>query len=218
MAGYSSSINVGNFRNRWIEKNMAEIKSESNKNIDHIIDKLIRMDENRILPNAGVDEYFSSIKNELTQIDQLVSNAANNLIINFKYISRLIKSHQNMIMSIDKIAIPEEKKPILGLLEECITISGKIEQELGMAVTSLQFGDLVAQLIAHTIHRVEILSLELQLIDQQNIGKKKTGEKDLHTMHEKISNAVNAANSKNKRKSVVQQGMQIGEIELFKSE
>lgn len=163
--------------------------------------------------NVEADEYFMNIKGELNQVDRLVSDAVNNLVINFKYISELTRSHHDMVIAIERMAATKENQAILELLEKQMAIADKIEQELENAVTSLQFGDLVTQLLAHTTRQVEMLNMVLQRIDRQSNGK---GEKiSLRGVHEGISKAVNVANSKSKRKPVVQQGMQMGEIELF---
>jgi hypothetical protein len=170
-------------------------------------------DPSEVLCNIEADEYFINIKADLNQVDRLVSDAVNNLVINFRYISELTKSHYDMVLAIEKMAIPERNKPTLELLKKQMIIADKIQQELEMAITSLQFGDLVTQLLTHTTKRVETLNIELQRIDRQNSRKK--GEAMLLTIHEGISHAVNMANTKNRKKPVVQHGMQTGDIELF---
>jgi len=168
-----------------------------------------------ILRNAEADEFFLNIKGELNQVDRLVSDAVNNLVINFKFISKLTKSHHEMVLAIEKLAAPESSKPILDLLEKQMVVADKIEQELEMAITSLQFGDLVTQLLAHTTHQVELLSIELGRIERQSSWGKKSSKKTLNRIHEGISEAVALTKSNSKRKPVVQQGMQMGDIELF---
>lgn len=194
---------------------MAGKQSVEDQIKNQMMDKLVLEDQGGVLCTAEADEYFMGIKGELNQIDRLVSDAVNNLVINFRYISKLTKSHHDMVLAIEKMAAPEGSKPILELLDKQMDIAGKIEQELEMAITSLQFGDLVTQLLAHTTHQVEILNIELQRIDRQGNWKKKVGEESLHTIHEGISKAVGVAKIKSKRKPVVQQGMQMGDIELF---
>lgn len=194
---------------------MAEMRSVEDRIKNQTVDKLVPEDQDGVLCTVEVDEYFMDIKGELSQIDRLVSDAVNNLVSNFRYISRLTKSHHDMVLAIEKMAAPEGSKPILELLEKQMDLADKIEQELEMAVTSLQFGDLVTQLLAHTTHQVEILNIELQRIDRQGNWKKKVGKEPLHTIHEGISKAVDVAKIKSKRKPVVQQGMQMGDIELF---
>jgi len=194
---------------------MAGKQSVEDQIKNQMVDTLVPEDQSGVLCTAEADEYFMGIKGELNQIDRLVSDAVNNLVINFRYISKLTKSHHDMVLAIEKMAAPEGSKPILELLDKQMDIAGKIEQELEMAITSLQFGDLVTQLLAHTTHQVEILNIELQRIDRQGNWKKKVEEESLRTIHEGISKAVDVAKIKNKRKPVVQQGMQMGDIELF---
>lgn len=152
--------------------------------------------------NIEADEYFMNIKGELNQVDRLVSDAVNNLVINFKYISELTRSHHDMVIAIERMAATKENRAILELLEKQMAIADKIEQELENAVTSLQFGDLVTQLLAHATRQIETLNMVLQRVDRQSngIGKKVS----LRGVHEGISKAVNVANSKSKRKPVVQ--------------
>lgn len=192
---------------------MVEMQPGSERIDNRRTDELVSIDLNDALCSVEADEYFMNIKEELNQVDRLVSDAVNNLVINFKYISRLTKSHHDMVVVIEKMAAPEGSKPILELLEKQMIIADKIEQELEMAVTSLQFGDLVTQLLAHTARQVEILNMELQRIDRSSNWKGQNTTSQ--GIHEGISKAVNMANAKSKRKPVVQQGMQIGNIELF---
>lgn len=186
--------------------------TKKNRNLENKT-RLDRTDS--VLRNAEADEFFLNIKGELNQVDRLVSDAVNNLVINFKFISKLTKSHHEMVSAIEKLAAPEGSKPILDLLEKQMVVADKIEQELEMAITSLQFGDLVTQLLAHTTHQVELLSMELQRIDRQSSWDKKSNKKTLNRIHEGISEAVALTKSNSKRKPVVQQGMQMGDIELF---
>lgn len=195
---------------------MAEMGSNDGK-IDHrCTDEIASEDSECIdgaLCNVEADEYFLNIKDELNQVHRLVSDAVNNLVINFRYISKLTKTHHEMVTAIERMAVPDGSKPILELLDKQMKIAEKIEQELEMAITSLQFGDLVTQLLAHTTHQVEMLNMELQRIDREDNWR--NGKAALHTIHEGISKAVNLAKTKGKRKPVVQQGMQMGDTELF---
>ena len=84
-----------------------------------------------------------------------------------------------------------------------------------MTTYTLQFGDLVTQLLAHTSRQVEALNIELQRIERQRGWRENVGKNTLDTIHEDVSKAVNMAKTKSKRKPVVQQGMQMGDIELF---
>jgi hypothetical protein len=194
---------------------MAEMQTAGGESDNQVTHQSSMIEQDGVLCNAEADEYFISIKGELNQVDRLVSDAVNNLVINFGYISKLTKSHHEMVLAIEKMAAPEGSKPILELLEKQMVIADKIEQELEMVVTSLQFGDLVTQLLAHTSRQVEALNIELQRIERQRGWRENVGKNTLDTIHEDVSKAVNMAKTKSKRKPVVQQGMQMGDIELF---
>lgn len=163
--------------------------------------------------NIEVDEYFCEIKEDLGQADKLVGDAVNNLVMNFNYISKLTSSHHGMVLAIEKMATPADNEPVLQLLKRQMKIAEKIEQELSAAVTSLQFGDLVTQLLSHTAHQIDALNISLQRIDRQSI--KKTSGRRLDEIHNEISKAVVSVKNKGKNKPVVQQGMRVGEVDLF---
>lgn len=164
--------------------------------------------------NDEPDEFFLDIKNDLNQVDRLVSDAVNNLVINFKFISQLTKSHHEMVMAIETLAVPNQNEPILELLRRQMLIADKIEHELEGAITSLQFGDLVTQLLAHTSNQLDMFVRVLQRIDSH--GKNSPAEeKSVMDVTQKISEAMRTAQSRTKRKTVVQQAMHNGEIELF---
>lgn len=184
----------------------SEREEQNNKNEQGVV-------SSKSISNDEADEYFSSIKGELHQVERLVSDAVNNLVVNFRYISELTKTHHDMVLAIERIVVPDDSEPIIELLRKQMAVADKIEQELEMAVTSLQFGDLVTQLLAHTSHQIEILNLVLQRIDRQH--EQHHAERSMRETHAVISKAVGIATADRKRKPVVQQGMQMGEVELF---
>lgn len=192
---------------------MTDLEPDDHRSGKPSADELASNNFYEMLCNADAEEYFMNIKDDLSQVDRLVSDAVNNLVINFKYISKLTKTHHDMVLAIEKMAVPEESRTIIELLEKQMIIADKIEQELEMTVTSLQFGDLVTQLLAHTVKQVESLNIELQRIDRQVDWKNE--QTPLLDKHKGISKAVSAANNRTRKKPVVQQGMQMGDIELF---
>lgn len=196
---------------------MAEIHAAESESGDYAAHHPEAIKHDEALCTSEADEYFLSIKGELSQVDRLVSDAVNNLVISFKYISKLTNSHHDMVLAIEKMSVPEGSKSILELLEKQMVIADKIEHELEMTITSLPFGDLVTQLLAHTVNQVEALSLELQRIDRERNWKENVDKNAFDAIQDGISKAVKIAKSKNKnkRKPVVQQGMQMGDIELF---
>ncbi len=160
-----------------------------------------------------VDEYFCGIKEELGQADKLVSDAVNNLVMNFNYISKLTSSHHGMVLAIEKMAAPADNEPVQQLLKRQMKIAEKIEQELSAAVTSLQFGDLVTQLLSHTAHQIDALNMSLHHIDRQSINR--LGGRSFSEVGNEISESVISIKKHGKSKPVVQQGMRVGEVDLF---
>ena len=96
---------------------MAELRAAEGKSDSQVTHQSALIERDGVLCNAEADEYFMSIKEELNQVDRLVSDAVNNLVINFGYISNLTKSHHEMVVAIEKMAVPEGSKPMLVLLE-----------------------------------------------------------------------------------------------------
>lgn len=186
---------------------MTEIHSEKANSDNQSEEKMASTEFNEDQTN----QYFLRIQAELNQIDQLVNNAVTNLVINFEYISNLTKLHHEVFAAIDKLNFVEGNISMNELLEKQLGIAEKIERELEMAVASLQFGDLVTQLLTHTSHQVEILNTELHRYC--SVGCKDPNE---HTRtHEGINKAVCVANTKCLKKTVTQHGIQIGDVELF---
>lgn len=174
----------------------------------------------KLFCNSQLDDYFAGIHGELSQADRLVGDAVGNLVASFKYIGKLTRSQQEISQAIAQSAAigsgAGTGEPAGQLLERQTMIAGQIEQEADAAVTSLQFGDLVAQLLSHTMIRVEALGAALQRIDRQDV-EQESGELAWkpRRIHEGISRAVTAANAASRGKPVVQHGMQTGEVELF---
>ena len=168
----------------------------------------------KVFCSSQLDEYFAGIKSELNQADRLVGDAVGNLVASFKYISKLTRSDQEIARAIGRTATHADKELAEQLLHQQTLIADQIDQELDAAATSLQFGDLVAQLLSHTTIRVEALGAALQRIDRQDEESGEPAWKP-RRIHEGISMAVTVANAASRAKPVVQHGMQRGEIELF---
>lgn len=194
---------------------MTELQSASDKLDNKAEDKLVLENKDGVICNNTASEYLMGIKGDLNQAARLVSDAANNLVCNFRYISKLTGSHHEMVLAIERMVTPEERHSINELLEKQMLIANRIEQELEAVITSLQFGDLVAQLLVHTARQVEMLSDELRGIDRQGGLQGKAEKRALNSTHSSINKAVNEVKNKGKKKPVVQQGMKMGDIELF---
>lgn len=169
----------------------------------------------KIFCSSQLDDYFAGIKNEMNQADRLVGDAVGNLVATFTYIGKLTRSQHEISQAIAQAAAGSGTgEPARQLLERQAVIADQIEQEVDAAVTSLQFGDLVAQLLSHTLTRVEALGTALERIDRQDEESGGLAWKP-RRIHEGISRAVTAANAASRAKPVVQHGMQTGEVELF---
>lgn len=174
----------------------------------------------KLFCNSQLDDYFAGIHGELSQANKLVSDAVGDLVASFKYIGKLTRSQQEISRAIAQsaaIGSGAGTGELAGqLLERQTEIADQIEQEADAAVTSLQFGDLVAQLLSHSMIRVEALGTALARIDRQD-AEQESGELAWkpRRIHEGISRAVTAANASSRGKPVVQHGMQTGEVELF---
>ncbi|HBV20409.1 MAG TPA: hypothetical protein PKM20_08395 [Nitrosomonas sp.] len=177
------------------------------------LDTDLGTDSNNKPYNVAINEYFLNIKSELNQIDRLVNDAVTHLVINFEYINELSKSQHESILDIRKLSISMNNKSVLELLNKQIGIADKNEQELQSALTALQFGDLVSQLLAHTTKQIDMLNKALQHVDY--IINMSDSEKHQQEIGNEISMAIQLAVTKRMNKPVVQHEIQKGEIELF---
>ena len=170
----------------------------------------------KVFCNSQLDEYFAGVHGELSQADRLVGDAVGDLVAGFKHISKLTRSQQEISLAIVQTAALANGEDMGSLLERQRVIAGQLEQEVDAAVTALQFGDLVAQLLAHTRIRVDAIGTALQRIDLLDAGPEgdELSGKPLR-FHAGVSRAVMVANAASRAKPVVQQGMQRGDIELF---
>jgi len=156
------------------------------------------LDDIKTICNTTTNEYFTTIKDELGQAERLVSDAVNNLVLNFRHISELSRFHHDMVLAIEKMVVPTENEAALELLQRQIKIAGKIDQELSTAVTSLQFGDLVTQLLLHTTHQIYVLNITLHRLDRDK-NQRDSCYQQLSEIHDDISRAVISVDGKSKK-------------------
>lgn len=163
--------------------------------------------------NKEVAKYLANIKDELGQAEQLVNDAVTNLVVNFGYISELTSSQRDMVLTVEKLAMTDDNAEVVKLLRRQMMMAKKIERELATTVTSMQFGDLVVQLLKHTTRQINTLDSVLQRIDQPNIQERNINQFD--NTHTEISNATVKMKKINQTRPVLQQGLQSGEVDLF---
>ena len=163
--------------------------------------------------NKEVAEYLANIKDELGQAEQLVNDAVTNLVVNFGYISELTSSQRDMVLTVEKLAMTDDNAEVVKLLRRQMMMAKKIERELETTVTSMQFGDLVVQLLKHTARQINTLDSVLQHIDQPNIQEKIINQSD--DTRNKISNVKVKMKKITQTRPVLQQGLQSSEVDLF---
>lgn len=165
-----------------------------------------------VIFRTHVNECFEGISGELKQVDKLVEEAVNGLVANLNTIDHLNTLQHNMLPAI-KIKLAGTGNPEMAtLLDGQIEMVGEIRQELDMAYTFLQVGDMICQLLTHTKFRVEVINNALQCVNQQGDNCDDTR---LQQIYEEISRAVVAANTLSCQKKVPQHDLQSGGIELF---
>lgn len=163
--------------------------------------------------NREAAEYLANVRNELDQAEQLVNDAVTNLVVNFNYISELTTAQHDMVLAVEEMVMTGDNAGAAKLLRRQMMVAKKIEQELATTVTSMQFGDLVVQLLNHTERQINSLSAVLQCIKQQNDQEENIFEFD--NTRSRISDTAEKMKKNSQRKPVLQQGVQSGEVELF---
>jgi hypothetical protein len=175
--------------------------------------------EMEIFCNSQLDDYFAGVKGELDQVEKLIGDATGDLIASLKCISKLSCSQLEISMSIARLAAGDQRgdegESVGHLLMRQKAIVVQIEQEVNAAVTSMQFGDLVVQLLDHVMIRIEALGTALQRVDTQDMTAGGDTVYKPHRFHEGVAKAVTAANTVTLETPVKQRDMSAGDIDLF---
>lgn len=161
---------------------------------------------------SHVNECFEGISGELRQVDKLVEEAVNGLVGNLNTIERLSTHLHDTLPAIKAKLVEAGNLEAAALLDRQIEMAGEIRQEMDVAFTFLQVGDMISQLLTHTRFRVEVISAALQCANQQgdNVDDIRSQQ-----IYEEISRAVVTANTLSCQKKVPQHDLQSGDIELF---
>ena len=97
-------------------------------------------------------------------------------------------------------------------------ISGKVNDVVGNAVTSLQFQDLVNQLLQHSRLRIDSMQEAWRIIGdlaKQEQGGVPTSSNDVERVRTEVIEIFKSANQVSQRNPVRQEHMQSGDIDLF---
>jgi hypothetical protein len=165
----------------------------------------------RVTCDPRLDAHLAGIAGELNQVERLVSDAVGNLVASFKFISKLTRSQQEISQAIVDAAAPGDRAFLKPLLERQRAIVDQVGQEMDAAVTSLQFGDLVSQLLGHTVGRVAAVDAAVQCMGKW-YGEEISCERCRSGGFHRRLTGTDAASL---RKPVIQYGMQKGGVELF---
>ena len=101
-------------------------------------------------------------------------------------------------------------------VSDMAAISARVEQDVGVAVTSLQFQDMVTQLVGHTRRRIDLLDQALGRISQQIQAGTTPSGSDLAAWRRCLAEIRSLAKeSEQKHSPVRQDSITAGDIELF---
>ena len=159
-------------------------------------------------------QHLLEVESDLNQTTFLLSGAIEKLGNSFMAIHTSVTDQEQEIEAIlNEIDIPDEA------YQKLLTLREKISAEVDAAVTGLQFQDMTSQLISRVVKRVDGLreSLKALAIHGEDMAPEHEHEEIVHLLEE-MSKGLNMRNDALKGgliKSVRQQDMGAGEIELF---
>lgn len=161
-------------------------------------------------------KHLTEVETDLMQTGILLEEAIEKLSFNFMAIHAAVAAQQDTIALLLDGGIPAEQQR-----EKLLALQDEVGGYVNAAITSLQFQDMTSQLIARTIKRVnglkgllEELASHGDEIDPQQGEERKEIAKFLEEMNKSL-NARSDALSGGLRRSVSQDNMGSGEIELF---
>lgn len=162
-------------------------------------------------------QHLIEVEDDLQQTTFLLSEAINKLGDSFMAIHEAITNQQAVIEGLlDKRDIDHADHDLLE------TYKNKISQDVDAAVTSLQFQDLTSQLIARTVNRVNGLKTLLEALATHGNGANQDQaqeQQDITQYLESLNNSFHAGSHALtgglSRRSVGQQDMRSGDIDLF---
>lgn len=159
-------------------------------------------------------QHLVEVETDLNQTTYLLSGAIEKLSDSFMSIHQAVTTQQQEIETLlATVNVPEKDYQTLLALRETIA------EEVNAAVTGLQFQDMTSQLIARVIKRVDGLreSLDALAVHGQDMGPEHEHEEIVRLLNE-MNASLNVRNTilvGGLMKSVAQQNMNSGEIDLF---
>ncbi|MBW8066162.1 MAG: hypothetical protein GJU73_01850 [Ferrovum sp.] len=173
---------------------------------------------------APVDQAFNALQRDLTQVDALLKDAVGQLMESLLRLQSLMQEQQKII----GLAVSEEgnqdgnpapgRESFRQVVKHQTEFNGRIEDAVFQAVTSLQFQDMVTQLVDNIQIRLSALRDIHQLIAHQAGSEHSASQRADEALVQTISSLerkLAALRECQVRKPVRQADMASGEIELF---
>ena len=195
---------------------MGKVKKKSSEHREAVYD--LTEDLNHL-----VSREHQILQDELGQVSTLVGDAIKILAKSFNNLNQQVAEQVSLVRSIaDEVSDSQDPasgdQGVAGL-DRIADISQQINQNVASAVRSLQFDDIVQQLVIHSQRRAEQMEqlfadlhekiLVLKAVDPQNATQI---TENLEAMQEAISQSRFALDKTN---PVKQTSMGTGEVELF---
>ena len=180
---------------------------------------------------------FSAAKEDIEQVQILLSDAITQLVGSFDGMHNLIREQHEVILALagfhrgteqaDVLETnPEESSESIKTLADSrvnnsktgVELSEKMEEVLGASVISLQFQDMLYQLLQHSVARIEFMQSAWErmgdIAKQEKTGTPVSAQEVAQVLRE-IVLVFERAEHLNVRNPVRQKHMKSGDIELF---
>lgn len=158
--------------------------------------------------------HLSEVETDLLQTELLLEEAVDKLSASFMAIHSAVGARQEAIDRLLAGGTPTREDS-----EKLSTMSGEVGTHVNSAITSMQFQDMTSQLIDRTLKRVSGLREFLGTLDEQgSLIRPGTGSDEIVERLGKVSMALAIQSLELRsvlRKSVEQQHLESGDIELF---
>lgn len=173
---------------------------------------------------APVDQAFDALQSDLTQVGTLLKEAMGQLMKNFLRMQSLMQEQQQTIelaISVERNQRGDplpDKESFRQIVRHQTEFNGRIEDAVFQAVTSLQFQDMVTQLVGNVQMRLNTLQEIQQLIAHQagaEHSDPRRADEILAQTIPGLERKLETLRERQERKPVSQTDMATGEIELF---
>lgn len=159
------------------------------------------------------DQHLAEVERDLVQMDILLGEAIKKLCASFLAMHQTVIRQQETLDSLmaDNVAFAAQAERFSGLRAE-------IDQQVGAAVTGLQFQDMTSQLIGRMAQHLGGLREVFGELGGQGVTLRESGDAALLQSLDRICERVGARCSsatRLPRSAVNQRHMESGEIELF---